>query len=153
MLWILVRMHVGTSLRTMEISLFFFILLWAISADAQWGLAFWTRKNKEPKRLLLTRRGKQGAREHEGPHGILGHEKEAVQMRVYRYNLTFAVREEVQSREGSWESQIARPPLDELPCSFCNPLPIAYCSPLEKLALVFPSAGDVVRYLLWSTQP
>jgi len=49
----------------------------------------------------LTRRGKQGEREREGPHAILGHEKEAVQMRGYRYNLTFAVGDEVQFREGS----------------------------------------------------
>lgn len=62
---------------------------------------FEPERTKSQKRLLLTRRGKQGAREHKGPHSILGHEKEAVQMRVYRYNLTFAVGEEVQFRKGS----------------------------------------------------
>lgn len=62
---------------------------------------FEPERTKTQKRLLLTRRGKQGEREHEGPHAILGHEKEAVQMRGYRYNLTFAVGDEVQFREGS----------------------------------------------------
>lgn len=62
---------------------------------------FEPERTKTQKRLLLTRRGKQGEREREGPHAILGHEKEAVQMRGYRYNLTFAVGDEVQFREGS----------------------------------------------------
>lgn len=104
MLWILVRMHVGMSLRTKEISFSSkkVCFCWEQSLLMLSGAeVFEPERTKTQKRLLLTRRGKQGAREREGPHAILGHEKEAVQMRGYRYNLTFAVGDEVQFREGS----------------------------------------------------
>lgn len=96
-------MHVGMSLRTKE--RFFFLLFFSFSKKSMLMLSgaevFEPERTKTQKRLLLTRRGKQGEREREGPHAILGHEKEAVQMRGYRYNLTFAVGDEVQFREGS----------------------------------------------------